>query len=138
MIADTIEKLFKKIKIWFETDIPTRRLTIDTPGRLWYTDSVGWGEDFKMEPLRKATDRQGLNAEYVARFKEDMPKPRKGISALKLEISQLYSFNKGWVQRYKSRMQYYKDDLSQKKYRNMFCVWQSFAQFKKFKEYLDT
>jgi len=138
MIADKLEQLFDKIKIWFEKDIPENRLQIDSPGRLWYTDSVGWEEDFKMETLREATDRESLNSEYVTRFKEEMPKARKGISALKLEISQLYSFNKAWVQRYKSRMQYYQDDLGQKKFRNMYCVWQSFATFKQFKEYLDS
>lgn len=137
MIADKLEQLLEKIKVWFEKDIPPRRLQNDKPGRLWYTDSVGWGEDFKLEPLRKATDREGLNSEYVTRFKEEKPNARKGISALKLEISQLYSFNKCWVQRYKSRMQYYKDDLSQKRYRNMYNVWQSFAVFKTFKDKLD-
>jgi hypothetical protein len=138
MIADKLKTLFETIKIWFEEDIPQRRLQLDRPGRMWYVDSVGWGPDLKLESLRKATDRAALNAEYVARFKEENPKPRKGISALKTEISQLYSFNKCWVLRHKSRMLYYQDDLAQKNFRNMYNNWQSFAVFKTFKEKLDT
>jgi len=87
----------------------------------------------KVEDLKKATDRQQLNQEYVQRWKEEKPPARKGVSAHKLEISQLYSFNKTFVQRYKSRLRYYQDDTSQKKARIMFNVWQSFSIFDRFK-----
>ena len=138
MLAKLLEELFTRIKVWFEIDIPDRRLANDCPGRKWYTESVGWPGDLKMATLRKATIRDALNAEYRSRFDEQFPKPRKGISALKMEISQLYSFNKCWVQRHKVRVQYQRDDLSQKGVRNMYNVWQSFTIFKKFKEKLDT
>lgn len=133
MQAKLLRELFEKIKKWYEEDIPDKREQNDKEGRRWYTDSIPWDKPLKVEDLKKATDRQQLNQEYVQRWKEEKPPARKGVSAHKLEISQLYSFNKTFVQRYKSRLRYYQDDTSQKKARIMYNVWQSFAIFDRFK-----
>lgn len=133
MQAKLLRELFEKIKKWYEEDIPDKREQNDKEGRRWYTDSIPWDKSLKVEDLKKATDRQQLNQEYVQRWKEEKPPARKGVSAHKLEISQLYSFNKTFVQRYKSRLRYYQDDTSQKKARIMYNVWQSFAIFDRFK-----
>jgi hypothetical protein len=133
MQAKLLRELFEKIKKWYEEDIPDKREQNDQQGRRWYTDSIQWDKPLKVEDLKKATDRQQLNQEYVQRWKEKKPPARKGISAHKLEISQLYSFNKTFVQRYKSRLRYYQDDTSQKKARIMYNVWQSFSIFDRFK-----
>jgi len=129
MQVKLLRELFEKIKKWYEEDIPDKREQNDKEGRRWYTDSLPWDKPLKVEDLKKATDRQQLNQEYVQRWKEEKPPARKGVSAHKLEISQLYSFNKTFVQRYKSRLRYYQDDTSQKKARIMFNVWQSFSIF---------
>jgi hypothetical protein len=133
MQVKTLKELFEKIKKWYEDDIPDKREQNDKEGRRWYTDSIEWNKPLKVEDLKKATDRQQLNQEYVQRWKETKPAARKGISAHKLEISQLYSFNKTFVQRYKSRLRYYQDDTSQKKARIMFNVFQSHSIFDRFK-----
>jgi hypothetical protein len=133
MQVKTLQELFQKIKTWYETDIPTKREQNDKEGRRWYTDSLPWDKPLKVEDLKKATNRETLNTEYVQRWKEQSPTMRKGVSAHKLEISQLYSWNKTFVQRYKSRLRYYQDDTSQKKGRIMFNVWQSMAIFDRFK-----
>ncbi len=133
MQVKELKELFQKIKKWYEDDIPDKREQNDKEGRRWYTDSLPWDKPLKVEDLKKATDRQQLNQEYVQRWKEEKPASRKGVSAHKLEISQLYSFNKTFVQRYKSRLRYYQDDTSQKKARIMFNVWQSFSIFDRFK-----
>jgi hypothetical protein len=133
MQVKELKELFQKIKKWYEEDIPDKREQNDKEGRRWYTDSLPWDKPLKVEDLKKATDRQQLNQEYVQRWKETKPPARKGVSAHKLEISQLYSFNKTFVQRYKSRLRYYQDDTSQKKARIMYNVWQSFAIFDRFK-----
>jgi len=133
MQVKLLRELFEKIKKWYEEDIPDKREQNDKEGRRWYTDSLPWDKPLKVEDLKKATDRQQLNQEYVQRWKEEKPPARKGVSAHKLEISQLYSFNKTFVQRYKSRLRYYQDDTSQKKARIMFNVWQSFSIFDRFK-----
>lgn len=133
MQVKELKELFQKIKKWYEEDIPDKREQNDQQGRRWYTDSLPWDKSLKVSDLKKATDRQQLNQEYVQRWKEKKPQSRKGVSAHKLEISQLYSFNKTFVQRYKSRLRYYQDDTSQKKARIMFNVWQSFSIFDRFK-----
>jgi hypothetical protein len=133
VIATDLKQLFEKIKGWYEQEIPTRRESNDSPGRLWYTDHLPWPDPLKVQLLKKATDRAGLNQEYVQRWKEDKPPARKGVSAHKLEISQLYSWNKTFVQRYKTRLHYYQDDTAFKKGRVMYNVWQSFSIFDRFK-----
>jgi hypothetical protein len=138
MAFSTIEELFKVIKVWFEEDIPEKRLNLDSEGRKWYIDVLSDITSLKSADLRKATQREDLNKEYITRYKVDTPAERKGISALKLEISQLYSFNKVLVLRHRTRVQYYKDDLSQKGARNMYTLWQSFAPFKRFKDFLNS
>ena len=139
MEAKSLDELMEAIKSWYETDIPQGRvIDLDAHGRNWFLDSISWDKTLKLEDLRKATDRTQLNQEYIERFNETDPKARKGISADKLEISQLYSFNKSFVQRYKSRLQYYRDDLSQKGARNMYNVSQSMSIFKEFKQNLDS
>lgn len=133
MEATELRTLFETIKKWYEEDVPDKREQNDQEGRRWYTDSINWDKDLKVATLKKSTNREALNSEYTDRFKEDKPDSRRGISAHKLEISQLYSFTKTFVQRYKSRYRYYQDDTSQKKARIMYNVWQSFAVFERFK-----
>ena len=138
MEAKSLDELLSTIKSWYETDIPTSRaIDLDANGRNWFLDSIGWDKTLKLGDLRKATDRSELNQDYVTKFKETDPKAKKGVSAIKLEISQLHSFNKCFVQRYKSRLQYYRDDLSQKSSRTLYNVGQSVAIFKEFKQNLE-
>jgi hypothetical protein len=137
MIANLLNKLTEAMNTFIAKEIPKSMTTSGQP-RKWFLDSVSWDKTLKMEDLRSATDRESLNGDYVSRFKVDDVKSRKGISALKIEISQLYSFNRSFIQRYQPRVQYYRADLSQKGGRTMYNVWQSVALFKTFKNKLDT
>jgi hypothetical protein len=132
----TLEELNKDLAKWFEDKIPDARLSNDTEGREWVTKALNYSDPFKLENLQKATDRSKLNQEYKERYKDTQPE-RKGISALKVEISALYSFNKCFVQRYKGRIHFYRDDLSQKGARNMHAVAKAMALFGIFKKNLD-
>jgi hypothetical protein len=134
---NTLKELIKTIKDWYEKKIPDKRLKNDTEGRDWMLDVLKYQDTLKLEDLRKFIDRESLNSQYVGRYKVKDIKSRKGISALKVEISALYSFNKCFVQRYKGRMHFYRDDLSQKGKRNMRCVAQGMALLLNFKENLD-
>jgi hypothetical protein len=136
MIANTLEDLVKKIKTWVAVDTPKSMVEQGKP-RKWFLSSVEYTDTLKMEDMRKVTDREKLNSDYKDRFEETDPKSRKGISAIKLEISQLYSFNRCFIQRYQPRLQYYRADLSQKGARNIYNAWQSTAIFLKFKQKLD-
>jgi hypothetical protein len=133
----TLKELNDTLAKWFEDKIPDARLSNDTEGREWITKAVEYSDKFTLEDLQKATDREQLNSEYIKRYKETKPE-RKGISALKVEVSALYSFNKCFVQRYKGRMHFYRDDLSQKGARNMHAVGKAMGLFGIFKKNLDS
>jgi hypothetical protein len=133
----SLSELLDSVNEWIQESIPHDRLKNDSEGRAWALSRLHHYDTLKVEDLSNFTNRDELNNEYVRRYKETDAKSRKGISALKLEISALYSFNKCFVQRYKGRMHYYRDDLSQKGIRNMYTVGQSFALFEEFKKNLD-
>lgn len=115
-----------KLANWMEIDISAGRLREnDSTGRTWFLSSVEYDKTLKLEDLREYTDRAALNAKYETIYDSTDTKSRKGLSAIKTEISALYSFNKCFVQRYKGRMHFYRDDLSQKAKRNMRTASQS-------------
>lgn len=134
----SIKKLIAKFQVWMQSEIPDARTDFsDSAGRKWFLTSIEYPDKLKLSDLRDFVDRQDLNDEFVERYKNKDIKSRKGVSALKVEISALYSFSKCFVQRYKGRMHFYRDDLSQKAVRNMRAVSQASAIFKDFKSKLD-
>ena len=136
-----IEKLDQLLDIcatWIESDIPETRLkTNDADGRPWFLTAAKYDKTLTLKDLREFTDRTSLNEEFLSRFRQEDQKGRKGISAIKVEIGLLYGFNKCFVQRYKGRMHFYRDDLSQKGARNMTAVGHSIGLFDEFKKNLD-
>ena len=137
MNIKSLKTLLKKIISWLEKDIPQAREKNDAEGRSWFLKSIEYDKTLKLEDLRGVTDRSELNGEFKARYEEKSTQGRKGISALKVEISALYSFNKSFVERYKGRSHFYKDDLSQKSSRVGSSTGRSFALFEEFKKNLD-
>jgi hypothetical protein len=132
-----LAKLISKIAPWYEQKIPEARLSKDSRGRPWFLKAIGYSNELKLPALREVTDHGSLNSTYEARYDEEKVKARKGISAIKLEISALYGFRKCFVQRFKGRLHFYRDDTSQKAKRTLQCVGKSVGKFEKFKEKLD-
>jgi hypothetical protein len=139
MAITTLKKLATKLSEWIAKAIPDARVdSNDSSGRDWFLKKIEYEDKLTLEDLKEVTDRDDLNDEFRSRYKDLDPQSRKGISALKVEISALYSFNKSFVQRYKGRMHFYRDDLSQKGARNMVCVGQAMGMHNEFKQQLDT
>jgi hypothetical protein len=134
-VISKFKKLVTKFETWMEK-ISTARLGNDVQGRSWFAKSIEYTNSFKLTDLRNITDREDLNSEYSSKYDGKDAKSKKGISAIKVEISALYSFQKCFVQRYKGRMHYYRDDLSQKGARNMGTVNQSLGILEEFKNNL--
>jgi hypothetical protein len=134
----SLSTLLNVLKIWFERTIVNSRMKLDSEGRTWVINTLGYKGAFKLTELNGFTQRAGLNRMYLQRFIVLDPKSRKGISAIKAEISSLYSFQKCFTQRFKGRMHFYRDDLSQKGRRNMSTVGRSFGIYSEFKENLDS
>lgn len=132
------QELLKKFKVWMQKEVPDSRIEKnDAAGRTWFLGSVEYDKTLKLKDLREFTDRSELNKEFKERYLHKEVKGAKGISALKTEISLLYSFNKCFVQRYKGRMHYYRDDLSQKGARNMASCALAQGLLDEFKKNLD-
>jgi hypothetical protein len=138
MTATSLSRLLNTLKTWFEKTIVDSRMKLDAEGRTWICKSIGYKGTFKLDDLNNVTDRDGLNGKYNERFAVEDAKSRKGISAIKAEISALYSFQKCFTQRFKGRMHFYRDDMSQKGRRNMATVGRSFGIFSEFKQNLDS
>lgn len=127
--------LLKKFEAWMQVKIPDNRVKEnDASGRSWFLTSVEYDKSLKLKDLREFTDRSDLNTQFKERYLKPDVKSAKGVSALKVEISALYSFNKCFVQRYKGRMHYYRDDLSQKAARNMASCAQAQALLDEFEK----
>lgn len=135
---DKLDAFMQTVSSWFEKDIPDKRLQNDTGGRKWFVDTVGYSDPFLVEKLKKVLETDDLNKEFEERNRVDTVKDRKGISALQAEVASMYSMNTAFVQRYKGRMHYYRDDLSQKGRRNMTAVGQVMKLFKDFKTRMDS
>jgi hypothetical protein len=134
-----LKDLIEDFKKWAEQQVPTARLANDEgPARPWYCKTTGYDKSFKLADLKKETNREDLNTKYIERFAEIDPKSRKGISALKTEISLLYSYQKCFTQRYKGRMHFYRDDLAQKGKRTGHAYGRGSKRFEAFKSQLDS
>jgi hypothetical protein len=132
-----IEDILFFIADLFESAIPEARLGNDSRGRTWFLKAIDYSKTLVLKDLREVVDTKDLNKEYRTRYKNEDTQSRKGISAIKAEISMLYSFKKCFVQRYKGRLHFYRDDLSQKGARNMATAGQAHGLFELFKKNLD-
>jgi hypothetical protein len=132
MTINSLKDLLKVLGKWIEGGIPTARLQNDVGGRPWFLKTAEYSGSLKLAELQATTDRTELNERYVERFAASSVQGRRGISAIKVEISALYSFNKSFVERYKGRMHYYRADLSQKGARNMTTFAQSCGMLSEF------
>jgi hypothetical protein len=137
MAINKLEQLCEKLNTLFVDKIVQRRLSNDQQGRVWALKELDYSGPLKLESLKEHVERDSLNSQFVSRYMQKDVKARKGISALKVEISALYSFSKCFVQRYKGRMHFYRDDLSQKGKRTMREVGKALGLFKEFKQNLD-
>jgi hypothetical protein len=135
---DSLINLLQKLNSFFAVAIPSKRIgSNDGAGRQWFLEHIEYKGTLKLSSLRDITDRDELNGTFTDRYNDESVQSRKGVSALKTEISALYSFQKCFVQRYKGRLHFYRDDLSQKGARTMCATGSSYGLFNEFKKNLD-
>lgn len=137
MSIQKLDDIGSKMNELLKETITEKRLSNDGDGRKWALDVLGYTDQLKTKQLKEFVSRDEQNGKYVGRYDIKEPKSRKGISAIKVEISALHSFNRCFVQRYKGRMHYYRDDLSQKGKRNMTQVGKAIGLWEAFESNLD-
>lgn len=136
MFKDLLSFL-NSLVLWFVKAIPVDRLKGDNTGRKWFAETIGYNKDLLLANLQTVTDRSNLNSEVIQRIPVQDVNSKQGIGALKIQISSLYSFQKCFVARHKTRVQYYRDDLSQKAYRNLYAAQLSYDNFVLLQKNLD-
>jgi hypothetical protein len=109
-----------------------------TPGRPWFIQSIGYTLNLYLKNLQTVTDRTQLNTDIANRAAIKDVNSKQGISAKRVELAQLYSFQKCFVARHKTRLQYYRDDLAQKGYRNLYALQLSYDNFANLQNKCDT
>lgn len=124
-----VTDLFNQQIVWFQTDIPPDRLKGDSTGRQWYLQAIGYTENLQFSNLNTITNRNTLNDTIANKIQIQDVNQKQGICADKVELAQLYSFQKSVIAREKTRLQYYRDDMSQKGKRNMYTVKLSYGEF---------
>lgn len=128
--------MFKKL-LDFLNALPTyfngvannRTNTGDQTARPWFVQSIGYTPNLLLKSLQTVTDRSSLNSQVASRLLVSDVNQKQGVHALRIEIAQLYSFQKCFVARHKTRLQYYRDDLAQKGYRNLYAIQLSYDNF---------
>ena len=91
----------------------------DPDSILPFLQSIGYDqESLSFADIATFFDRTALNAEYKDRF----GKGKKPYSYIQSEINFIYGMHKCVVARYKNRMGYYRDALSQKGVRTQVVV----------------
>jgi hypothetical protein len=137
MAITGLTQLHSAIADWFEQNIVDSRLQQGDKSREWCTDAMGYTSPLLQAAMRAFIDRSQLNSDYTTKYKATTTAEKKNVVFDKVEISVLYSFLKCFVERHKTRLMYYRDDLSQKGARNMYSVKISEDWFNQVSQQLD-
>lgn len=95
-----------------------------------FLKSLEYTEDLTTANILSFFDRKALNDEY----KESYKTGESSYSHVQLEINHIYSFHKSFALRFKSRLGYYRDALSQKQVHARLSTNYAMATFAKEKE----
>ena len=110
-----IKELVKKFHTWAKDQlIDTHRVKNEEVGYNWVYKDLKYDDDLNIKAYQKFFDRAQLNAEYGKRYKvEDIP-AKQQHAHYGAEISMIASFHKCFAMRNQTRLQYYRNDMSQK------------------------
>ncbi len=133
----SIDDLLTAMSKWMEEDVPSKRMKNDSEGRPSFLKSIGYSGKLDAKGLQGIVSLSSLDQRFRSVDGVTSNKARKGVSAIKAEISMLYSFKRSFVERYKSRLQYYATDMGQKGNRNMAAAGLSLGIFSEFRSNLE-
>lgn len=123
-----IEELLRNYNQW-ATDVVNLRLDNKEKSRDWLYKQLGLTYTPELKKLQEFFDRTAQNEEYVKRYNEESIPAKKPHAWYQTEINMIYSFHKCFAMRYNTRLQYYRNDMSQKGKRNITAINQALAKF---------
>jgi hypothetical protein len=74
------------------------------------------GDSIKQADVQEYFERKDLNDEYIDKYTQKDIATKQPYSYVQAEINMIYSFQKSFNERHKTRIQTYRDDCAQKKY----------------------
>jgi len=108
-----IRELLEKYQEWMKTSIVDKRIANGEDGYGWLYKALAYSEKLGIKEFQDFFDRAELNQEYKSQYNKE-GKERDPYSWLQAEINLIYSFHKCFAMRNHTRVQCYRNDLSQK------------------------
>lgn len=123
-IVELIQKFQKHLK-----DLVEKRTTNDENGYTWSYKGLDYDKELTLKDFQDFFDRKELNNEYKTRYEESQVNAKKASAWIQHEINLIYSFHKCFALRNRTRLQSYRDDLSQKGARNKAAINNAIGKF---------
>jgi hypothetical protein len=131
-----VEDLIKKYHKWTDANVKSR-LTNAENGREWVYKNLEYTDDLTTKKYQDFFDRNDQNEEYHKRFINRNVPSKKPHGWYQNEINMIYGFHKCFAMRNATRLQYYRNDLSQKGARNLTAVNHAIGKFLFYKEHAE-
>jgi hypothetical protein len=106
--------LFTNLSKWLQEAVVKNRLENNEKGYDWVYSSIGYHSPLSIKDYQKFFDRSALNSEYAQRYSDTSIANKKPYCYRQTEINLIYSFHKCFAMRNQTRLQLYRNDLSQK------------------------
>jgi hypothetical protein len=129
-----IEDLIETYQKYVKDILVENRVKNDEQGYEWTYKGLEYKDKLELKAFQKFFDRTDQNDKYVERFKEQETKQRKPTAWYQNEINMIYSFHKCFAMRNQTRLQYYRNDLSQKGARNYSSINNAIGKFLMYRE----
>jgi hypothetical protein len=111
----TFQNLLSDYLTWAKNTVVSLRVLNNEVGYSWMYKTIGFNHELTLENYQSFFDRTALNKEYATRYVQNKETVNKLPYAwYQNEINLIYSFHKCFAMRNHSRLQYYRNDLSQK------------------------
>jgi hypothetical protein len=108
-----ITDLLNSVIDWFK-NVTKLRLENKEVGYSWVYKDIGYNLEPTVENHQKFFDRKDQNDEYLKQYNQIDITVKKPYIQDQVEINAIAGFHKCFAMRYNSRLQYYRNDLSQK------------------------
>lgn len=128
------KELIKKFLDWCKEEVVQKRIQNDEKGYDWVYKKLGYDKELEVSAYQQFFDRKEHNQKYEQRYNEKNIPSKKPYGWIQTEINLIYSFHKCFAMRNQTRLQLYRNDLSQKGKRTKNSTYASVGKFESLKE----
>lgn len=106
--------LIKDFLTWYKDTVVQKRIENGEVGYDWCYKDINFDDELTIEAFQTFFDRQDKNDQYKQFYEQKSLDGKKAYAWLQHEINLIYSFHKCFAMRNHTRLQLYRNDLSQK------------------------